>query len=170
MRAGDVDFILGALSPAGYASDLNGEALVDGELAIVSRSGHPWARRQRIALGHLVRAHWALPRVNTPNRTLFERALASRGLSPPNVVVETSDLALLRAVLVNTDLLTAISARQLSYELAAGLLTVLPVPLPDTRRVIGIMRRADSVASPGATILMEEIARRCPAVLASIDW
>jgi LysR family transcriptional regulator of gallate degradation len=71
---------------------------------------------------------------------------------------------------VNTDLLTAISARQLSYELAAGLLTVLPVPLPDTRRVIGIMRRADSVASPGATILMEEIARRCPAVLASIDW
>ncbi|HEY2817731.1 MAG TPA: LysR substrate-binding domain-containing protein [Casimicrobiaceae bacterium] len=170
MRAGDLDFILGALSPAGYASDLNGEALVDGELAIVSRSGHPWARRQRIALGHLVRAHWALPRVNTPNRTLFERALASRGLSPPNVVVETSDLALLRAVLVNTDLLTAISARQLSYELAAGLLTVLPVPLPDTRRVIGIMRRADSVASPGAKILMEEIARRCPAVLASPDW
>ena len=169
LRAGDLDFILGALRPAEYASDLNGEPLGDDELAIVSRHGHPWARRKRIALGHLVRADWALPRVNTPNRTLFERALAHRGLSPPNVVVETSDLAVLRGVLLNTDLLTAISARQLSYELAAGLLTVLPVPLPDTRRVIGLTRRTDSVASPGAKILMEEIARRSPAVLAAAD-
>ena len=53
--------------------------------------------------------------------------------------------------------------------LAAGLLALLPVPLPDTRRVIGITRRADSIPSPGAKILMEEIARRCPDVLASID-
>jgi LysR family transcriptional regulator of gallate degradation len=109
-----------------------------------------------------------LPRINTPNRMLFERALAARGVSPPNVVVETSDLAVLRGVLLNSDLLTAISPSQLSYELAAGLLTLLPVPLRDTRRVIGITRRTDSLASPGATILMEEIARRCPALLAPI--
>jgi hypothetical protein len=54
---------------------------------------------------------------------------------------------------------TAISPRQLSYELGAGLLAVLPIPLADTRRVIGITRRTDSLASPGAKILMEEIAR-----------
>ena len=46
---------------------------------------------------------------------------------------------------------------------------MLPLPLPDTRRVIGITRRTDSVASPGAKILMDEIARRCPAVLAVVD-
>jgi LysR family transcriptional regulator of gallate degradation len=100
---------------------------------------------------------------------LFEGALTARGLPPPSVAVETSDLAVLRGVLLNTDLLTAVSPRQLSYELGAGVLTLLPVPLRDTRRVIGITRRADSLASPGATILMEEIARRCPVLLASID-
>jgi LysR family transcriptional regulator of gallate degradation len=100
---------------------------------------------------------------------LFERALTERGLPPPNVVVETSDLAVLRGVLLNSDLLTAISPRQLSYELGAGLLTLLPVPLRDTRRVIGITQRTDSLASPGAKILMEEIARRCPALLTPID-
>lgn len=56
----------------------------------------------------------------------------------------------------------------LSYELGAGLLTVLPVPIADTRRVIGIRRRTDSLASRGAKILMED-ARRWPALLASID-
>ena len=167
LRAGDLDFILGALRPAGYASDLQGEPLADDELAILTRRGHPWAERKRIP--PLASARWVLPRVNTPTRMLFERALTKRGLPPPNVVVETSDLAVLRGVLLNTDLLTAISPRQLSYELKAGLLTLLPVPLPDTRRVIGITRRTDSLASPGAKILMEEIARRCPAVLASID-
>jgi hypothetical protein len=42
---------------------------------------------------------------------------------------------------------------------------VLPFRLADTRRVIGITRRADSLASPGAAIVMEEIARRCSALL-----
>ena len=110
-----------------------------------------------------------LPRVNTPNRMLFERALTARGLPPPNVVVETSDLAVLRGVLLNSDLLTAISPRQLSYELGTELLTLLPIPLHETRRVIGITRRTDSLASPGAVILMEEIARRAPALLASME-
>jgi LysR family transcriptional regulator of gallate degradation len=85
----------------------------------------------------------------------------------PDVVVETSDLAVLRGVLLNSDLLTAISPRQLAYELNSGLLSLLPIPLVETRRIIGITRRTDSVESPGAKLLMEEIARRCPDVLAS---
>jgi len=166
LRSGELDFILGALRPADYASDLTGEPLADDELAIVARSGHPWAGRARIHPRNLARARWVLPRVRTPTRTLFERALASRGLPAPDVVVETSDLAVLRGVLLNGDLLTAISPRQLAYELAAGLLVVLPVPLPDTRRVIGITRRADSLAWPGARLLMEEIMERSGALLA----
>jgi LysR family transcriptional regulator of gallate degradation len=169
LRAGDIDFIFGALRAAQFASDLEGEALAEEELAIVARRGHPWAKRKRIPAGDLARAGWVLPRVNTPTRTLFERALAQRGLDTPNVVVETSDLAVLRGVLLNSDLVTAISPRQIAFEFSAGLLTVLPVPLPDTRRAIGITRRTDSLPSPGAKILMEEIARRCPAVLASAD-
>ena len=69
---------------------------------------------KRIPPDDLAKARWVLPRVHTPNRTLFERALEPRGLPPPDVVVETSDLAVLRGVLLNTDLLTAISPRQLS--------------------------------------------------------
>ncbi len=166
LRSGDLDFILGALRPADYASDLTGDPLADDELAIVARSGHPWAARRRIPAGDLAEARWVLPRVATPTRTLIEQAMAERGLPAPEVVVETSDLAVLRGVLLHSDLVTAISPRQLDYELAAKLLTVLRVPLPDTRRVIGITRRADSLAWPGARLLMEEIVRRCPAILA----
>ena len=86
--------------------------------------------------------------MNTPTRRLFERAMRVRGLPAPDVLVETSDLAVLHGVLVHSDVLTAISPRQLSYELANGLLHVLPIRLPDTRRVIGITRRTDSLVWP----------------------
>jgi LysR family transcriptional regulator of gallate degradation len=169
LRAGDLDFILGALRPAEFASDLQGEPLADDGLALVARRDHPWAGRRRILPRDLSRARWVLSRRPTPNRTLLERALAQRGIAPPRIAVETSDLAVLRGVLLNSDLLTAISPRQVSYELDAGLLVTLPFALPDTRRVIGITRRTDSLASPGARILMDEIARRAADVLASID-
>jgi LysR family transcriptional regulator, regulator for genes of the gallate degradation pathway len=165
LRAGDVDFILGALRPVDFASDLEGEPLADDELGIVSRHEHPLARKGRISHRDLARASWVLPRPNTPNRRLFERALKVRGLPPPNVVVETSDLAVLRGVLLNTDLLSAISPRQLAYEFTTGLLRQLPFALPDTRRVIGITRRTDSLMWPGAKRLIEEIARVCPSIL-----
>ncbi|MFO1310713.1 MAG: LysR family transcriptional regulator [Burkholderiales bacterium] len=165
LRAGDLDFIVGALRPPGYASDLEGLPLADDALGVVARARHPWAARRRIGESDLAHACWVLPRVNTPNRTLFERAWNARGLPPPDVVVETSDLAVLRGVLCNSDLLTAISPRQLSYELAQGLLRVLPIPLPDSSRVIGITRRTDGLVWPGARLLMDELARLSKAVL-----
>ncbi len=167
LRAGDIDFILGALRPARFASDLRGEALADDQLAVVARRGHPWAKRLRLSARELATARWALPRANTPNRSLFEHAWRTRGLPPPDVAVETSDLAVLRGVLTCSDLLTAVSPRQLAYELRSGLLQVLPVTLAETRRPIGITQRADSVAWPGARLLLEEIVRRAPAVLAT---
>jgi len=48
----------------------------------------------------------------------------------------------------------------------AALQSVCGLELEAARRVIGITRRTDALASPGAKLLMEEIARRCPAVLA----
>lgn len=165
LRAGDLDFILGALRPADYAVDLRGEPLAEDELALVARRDHPWSKRAQLANADLAAASFVLPRANTPNRRLFERALERRGLPAPTVLVETSDLAVLRGVLVNSDLVAAVSPRQLSYEFAGDLLRVLPFPLPDTRRMIGITCRSDSLVWPGARLLMEEIRQRYPSVL-----
>ena len=47
---GDVDFILGALRPPGYAIDLVGEPLLSEELAIVARADHPLFLKPRTTL------------------------------------------------------------------------------------------------------------------------
>ena len=157
LRSGDVDFILGALRPPGYATDLVGEPLLSEELAIVARADHPLLRKPRTTLQAVARGAWVLPRPGTPTRDLVEALFARRRIRTPDVRVETSDLAVLRGVLLESDLVTAISARQLDHEFRAGLLKALPIPLPETSRRIGITRRSASVPSPGATLLMDEI-------------
>jgi LysR family transcriptional regulator of gallate degradation len=165
LRSGDLDFILGALRPAEYASDLTGDALGDDALAIVSRSGHPWAlqadpgARPPRALGTAPREHSepVAVRARADHAGPAGAGRGGRDKRPGGAAWRPSE---------QSDLLTAISPRQLSYELAAGLLALLPIALPDTRRVIGITRRADSLAWPGAKLLMDEIVSRSPALLA----
>jgi LysR family transcriptional regulator, regulator for genes of the gallate degradation pathway len=71
--------------------------------------------------------------------------------------VETGDLAVLRGLLTESDMLTAISAHQLRYEIRDGSLVVLDFPLERTRRQIGLTQRLGAVPAPGARALMDEI-------------
>ncbi len=157
LRAGDIDFIFGALRPADQVRDFRGEPLLNDSMSVVVRAGHPLAQRAAPTLDELKRFGWILPNGCTPARKQLDLAFKLEGLVPPVAAVETSDLALLRGVLVNTDLVTAISACQLEYEIGAGMLTVLDISLPNTTRVIGITQRADSSPSPGANALMAAI-------------
>jgi LysR family transcriptional regulator, regulator for genes of the gallate degradation pathway len=157
LRSGDVDFILGALRHPGLATDFAGEALLADELAIVARADHPLCARRRVTWRELAGAQWVLPRKGAPTRDLFESELARRDIASAEVPVETSDLAVLRGVLLESDLITAISPRQLHYELRQGMVARLPLALPETSREIGITRRKGDQPSPGAALLMAQL-------------
>lgn len=157
LRSGDVDFILGALRPAADARDLLQEALFEDRISLVVRAGHPLASSRRIGFAQLQQAQWVLSRPGSPSRELLERFFGHSGQAAPQPAVETGDLALLRGLLLRSDMLTAISAHQLHYEIEAGLLVVLDFALATTQRQIGITQRSGALASPCALALMEEV-------------
>jgi LysR family transcriptional regulator of gallate degradation len=157
LRAGDIDFVLGALRPASYAADLVGEALLTDCMSVIARANHPLAARTGLSACDLMQSQWILSNPGTPARMLFDLSFCAAQLAPPREAVETSDLAVLRGLLLHSDMITAISTRQLQYEISAGILTVLDIQLPHTCRVIGITQRAGSRPSPGALVLMEAI-------------
>ncbi len=75
---------------------------------------------------------------------------ANRGIAPPETVVETTDLAVVRGMLHESDVITAISPQQFDRELRTGTLVQLALRLPETSRVIGITQRTDSHPSARA--------------------
>ena len=159
LRSGEIDFILGALRPPQDAKDLQQEALFEDRISVIARAGHPLLRKRRIGFEQLHRARWVLSRQGAPSRELLERAFRGSGRAPPTPEVETGDLAILRGLLLQSDMLTAISARQLHYEIEAGTLVVLKFPLDATQRSIGLTLRNGAFPSPGTRALVEEIRR-----------
>jgi LysR family transcriptional regulator of gallate degradation len=157
LRSGDVDFILGALRGPSTAHNLVEEALFEDRISVIARADHPLARQHPVAVPALRDAIWVLSRPGAPSRELFDRAFFELAQAPCVPAVETGDLAVLRGILLESDMVTAISAHQLRYEIRDGSLVVLDLSLEGTRRKIGLSQRAGALPSPGAQALMDEI-------------
>jgi LysR family transcriptional regulator of gallate degradation len=157
LRAGDIDFILGALRGNEAVSGLRNERLMTEDMVVLARSDHPLANARGLTVADLRHAQWILPRSHAPTRGLFESQFRRVKLKPPMPTVETADLAVIRGLLLRTDMVAALSAQQLYYECESGQLIVLDVPLRNTQRDIGLTVRAEGMPSPAARALIDAI-------------
>ncbi|MDN7970066.1 LysR family transcriptional regulator [Burkholderia multivorans] len=157
VRAGDIDFILGALRANDAAGDLDNERLMSENLVVLARRDHPLARVRNLGLRSLAAAQWILPRSHAPARGLFDALFRRMKFKPPMPTVESADLAVIRGLLLHSDMLAVLSAQQLHYECESGLLAVLDVPMHDTTRDIGLITRSGSPPSPAARALIDAI-------------
>lgn len=153
LRVGDVDFVLGALRPSDYASDLCGEALITEDMVVLARRGHPMLQAP-VSLAQVRDARWVLPRAGSPARRMLDSCFADAGLDAPWPVVESADLAIIRGLLMQSDMLAAVSAHQLAHEIASGELCRVMVALAGTTRAIGLIYRSGCLHSPAAAALM----------------
>lgn len=148
LRGGTVDFLIGALREPPPAPDVVEEMLLDDPFAVVVRRDHPlFAEEGLLTAERLARFDWVLPRQGTPIRRAFEHLFAGQAVWP-RANVETSSLVATRAILAESDRITLLSRRQIAIEEEMGLLAVLPFPLPDTDRPIGVTTRADWLPGP----------------------
>jgi len=157
VRAGDVDFVLGALRNNDAANGLESETLMTESLVALARRGHPLADGRELTLRELVAAQWIMPRSHSPSRRLLEALFRRQRIRPPMPTVETADLAVIRGLLTHTDMVALLSEQQLHYECVSGELIVLKVPMPGTGRDIGLTQRAGSRPSPAALELIGTI-------------
>lgn len=156
LRAGDIDFIFGALRPAEYSSDLTSEPLWREEMVILVRSDHPLLE-QPLRREHLQQAQWVLPRAGSPARQMLDNCFAGMDMAAPLPQVESGDMAVIRGLLLRSQMLAAVSAHQLEQEIVAGELCILGQPLPHTERAIGLTYRSGCLHTAAAQALMAMI-------------
>jgi len=159
LLSGRIDFIVGA-QRAGAGDAFASHPLFADQAALVARSGHPLAARKRptrLTLADLAGYPWVLSRGGTPLRESLVQFFQRQGATPPSPAVETGDLALLRGLLVSSDMLTVLSAHQLHHEVRTGQLVVLPFEMTGMERDIGVTTRNGAHLSPGACALLAEI-------------
>lgn len=158
LLSGKVDFILGALRPLGGVA-LSNEPLFADRIVLIAGASHPLATRSPIDFDDIEGFPWVLSRAGTPLRESLEAFFAQSGRPAPQPTVETGDLALVRGLLLQANMLAPLSEHQLHYEIKAGTLVVLPFAMAGMQREIGITTRTGAHLSPGASVLLEEIRR-----------
>jgi LysR family transcriptional regulator of gallate degradation len=157
LRCGDIDLLVGALRHPAPAQDVVQERLFDDRLSIVARRDHPLARRASLSLRELAQEQWVVPRRGTPARGRFEEVFASGRMPLPEHAIESGSWVAVRALLLESDRLTVISRQQIHFEEESGMLSVLPVALPDIARPIGIATRRNAAPSRGAELLVGQL-------------
>lgn len=156
LLSGRIDFIVGALRSA-PGEAFSARALFEDRPALVARAGHPLAKKEKLCMADLQGYPWVLSRPGAPLRESLGQFFHKNGVEPPQPAVETGDLALLRGLLMSSDMLTVLSAHQLHYEVATSQLAVLPFDMPGLERSIGIMTRKGAHLAPGARVLLDEM-------------
>jgi LysR family transcriptional regulator, regulator for genes of the gallate degradation pathway len=138
---GQLDIIVGALRNPVPSPEIEQELLFHDALHIVVRPKHPLATRSAKNTRELHNLDWIAPRRNTPAREVFSRFFTSKGLTPPERLIECSSLAAIRSLLLESDRAALLPARQVELDVKMGLLAVSPQRLPGTSREIGLTLR-----------------------------
>ncbi|WP_171019873.1 LysR family transcriptional regulator [Hydrogenophaga sp. 2FB] len=157
LQSGEIDFIYTGIGPEYRHRDLRVEPVSQDRLVVVARAGHPLARKAKLKASDLSRFPWVLRDPSAPSRQLLDHVFRRIGLDSPRVAVQAGDLGLLRGLLMQSDMLTAVSPQHLLHELQAGTLAALDIDLPDSVREVGFVLRKDAQPSAPCVLLMEEI-------------
>jgi LysR family transcriptional regulator of gallate degradation len=155
LRAGEIDFILGALRPPEQTIGFTREVIAHDTITIIVRSGHPLLNRKNLSPSDLTTVNWILPKQGAPTRELFETSFLRRKLGSPKVKVETADLAVTFGIVMRSDMATAVSEHQFHLDLEGAGLRILPIEFPETSRPIGILQRSGGIPSQAARRLID---------------
>lgn len=132
---GRLDCIVGALREPIPTREVTQHLLFTDPLAVVVRAGHPLLRAKNLSLASIAPLNWVAPRQGTPAREKFQALFADHGLDPPVHLVECSSSVATRSLLLQSDRVALLSARQVAPELNAKLLACLPLALNTSRNI-----------------------------------
>jgi len=140
------------------------ESLFDDSPYLVAAGARsPWARRRRIELAELVSESWVLPLPSGPIGSVAMEAFRASGLAYPRrtVFVDTAEGRI--NLLASGRFLTILARSVLRFSTGRPKFKVLPVELPSSPVLVGIVTLKNRTLSPVARLFIEharEVAKR----------
>jgi DNA-binding transcriptional LysR family regulator len=133
------------------------------QMIVVVGPGHALAGRKVVEVGEIVDTEWVLREQGSGTRSIFEQALAGFGIALKDlrVAMELPSNEAVRAAVEAGLGATAISASVAAPSIEAGLLSLVPLKLPD--RNFYELHHAQRYHSRAAEALIEIISGKSPA-------
>jgi len=161
LRAREVDAVIGRLADPELMRGLSFEHLYAEPVVIVVRPGHPLlrARARRGARLDLAGYPCVLPPSGTLIRQVADGFLARRGIHASTGRIETLDIALARAMVLQGDHLWFTPAGAVQPDLESGVLVRLP-PRLTPEEAVGLMLRTEPISDAGMLAFLTALRAR----------
>lgn len=157
---GAIDIIIGGLrGPALTGSVLETELFAD-PYVIAVRKGHRLARQKTIAPRDLADFDWVVPQHHVPRRAVIDSIFARLPVKPP-LVVETSSLAMMIAMLVESDCITLLSRAQIREGHPGSEMVALELKTPEASRAVGYTVRTDWLGTAMQQAFVDHLRGEC---------
>lgn len=154
LRSGVLDLTVGRLKPIEPRERMVQEVLFYEPMVVVAARRHPLANRIEVTYDDLAHAKWILPPpesiVHGPVMQLF----AQHGFSKPHAYVETTSFPMMRALLIDNDLIAALPHSVVQRDVQSGHFVVLPVRFPHEPLAVGITIASNRTLTPAASQLI----------------
>ncbi|MDQ2078603.1 LysR family transcriptional regulator [Xanthobacteraceae bacterium Astr-EGSB] len=157
LTSGELDVLVARPLVLADRPEFKYEELINEPLQIVSRKGHPLARRRTLALRDLAGQAWALLPTRTPMRKVLEPVFADIGPGEPHNLVETSSVMTMIALMQESDMLAVMPEDIARFSVRSGLLRKLSIDLPPIMGAYGIVTRRDRIESPGTAAFLQHL-------------
>lgn len=106
LQRGALDLVITVLPTEPFAPEIEFRVLTREPMVIVGAPGHPLAGKPDLRLADLAAFSWIVPERLEPDRRQLDRLFGSARLALPKVVLETTSVTLLPAMLAGTTLLS----------------------------------------------------------------
>lgn len=157
LRAGELDIVIGRVTDAAIAGELNFEPITDEPHCLVARKGHPLLHGGEVTLAQLARQTWILPPEGSVVRERLAALFMSQALEQPSETISTMALPVVTQLLMGSDMVAPMAVELVQPFLDSGLLGTLPIDLHLRMDVYGFITRRNHKLSPGAESMLETL-------------
>ncbi len=150
-----IDVAICGTIPESEALMLVAEAKFTDTYSVISAANHPLQKRRGLTVHDVLNIPWVMPSAEAEPRRQFNALMASLGVVPPRVVVESRSPSVIKAMIAQTNYLGWLPQPLFATEQQAGLLRPLPLKEMASQRRFFVYRRRRSVMPPPLSKFLE---------------
>jgi DNA-binding transcriptional LysR family regulator len=154
LQRGHIDFIVGRLVPRHESDDLSELVLFEQANVVVVGRQHPLASLTVLTWHDLADQPWVLPPLGALPREPLESVFQTHNMDMPSNCIETMSANVIVTYLREIPAVGVLSQNIAQHYSDLGLLTILPLSLPDLLRPIGLTWSRKRPLTPASRSLM----------------
>jgi DNA-binding transcriptional LysR family regulator len=155
----EIDLALGATTETPDEIEAIADCRWQDQSHVVAATDHPLRRKRKLTLEDTMREPWAITPRGTAPYEHMQQVFRAHGLAPPNIVVETRSIIVLKSLVAHSGFLGWMPESIYDAERRAHLVDALNIPGAASTRTLTAFKRRRGILPAPALKLLEELRR-----------